>query len=675
MQRKHFIPALLCCGAILASCTDVWEEHYQPNPELNAEETLWDLIKDDPELDQFEKFLVATNYDSLLMKDRFYTVWAPVNGFEYNEANREVWENEFVQNHIANYSHVAGGKVAEEHFVTMLNGKYIHFENSKGKFTFKGLPLKAQNKAAKNGILHKINGYADFVPNIWEQLAKEENVDSLYQFLLKDYKREFDPYNSVEGPTVEGKVTYLDSVFTESNPWFYTLGELNREDSAYTMFALTNGAWQSMKDLASTYFEYPTGTEGNNHPGDSVRDVIVRELICKNLVFSDKVNAKYRNGNGYDTLVSNYRLFYGNREPLIFGGEEVTALYNGVTESTTRHLSNGTLHIVDQVNYDPLKCWHDTIRLEAEYLAGKNSSDQAYADRGFDSEQCKMTTTVIDEDSVNLYNRISAGAVAAFSHNANADAGVELAFGVTNVLSANYRIKVVVLPPQVINPADTFLIKPSVFTARIQFATDEPNISSSPFKLVDAETLSDTIKTDPTDIDTIVLCLADDPGIDYVKVPVCEFESASRFKDVKTQTKLYINSHVLGTSGTAKDNYIYAKDNVVRKEIELRALLADSLVLAEALLVATEEVLVAEADFEAAMATKDRELILECQAVLQACQKKKGECETAFQTWESDVKGVKAEIEEYSQTLSAGLDKVTCDNVLRIDQVIFEPVE
>ena len=646
MQRKHFISVLFCSVAILASCTDVWEEHYQPDPQLNADETLWELIKHDPELDEFEKFLIATKYDSLLMKDRFYTVWAPVNGFAYNEANRELWEREFVQNHIANYSHVAGGKLSEDNFVTMLNGKYVRFENSKGKFTFKGLSLKSQNIPAKNGILHKIDGYADFTPNIWEQLAKEtggaNGVDSLYQFLLKDYKREFDQYNSVPGPTIDGKLHYLDSVFTESNPWFYDLGELNREDSSYTMFALTNTAWNEMYGMASKYFNYATGYA----TGDSVRDLIVRELMCKNLVFSDKVNAKYRNGERFDTLYSNYKLYYGNRNPLAFAGDEVDALYNG---AITKQMSNGTLHIVNQVNYDPIKCWHDTIRTEAEGLAGATSDDSNFSDANYDSEQVVKTYLGVDRDSVALYNSISGGAIASFAPATNPNAGVKMTFDVRNVLSAPYQIKIVTVPAQIINPADTLFIRPTMFYAQIAYGHEEDiKASTPPLKLARLETIHmDTITASCEAIDTIVLCPFDNSGYEYVDVPICEYEESSRFKDAKTQTKLSIEVIVPTKAGDYKTSYV-----------ESRKLLRENEIL---LGVAEKELLAAQEKYEEALENEETD-----PETLEEYLEEVEDCEKAVEKLLREIERNKKEVEKFS-------GGAKYDNVLRIDQVIFEP--
>ena len=66
MKRKNIIFKALTCGLAslaMTGCTDTWNEHYQSKPELNATETLWDLIQADPELNQFEAYVKATGYD------------------------------------------------------------------------------------------------------------------------------------------------------------------------------------------------------------------------------------------------------------------------------------------------------------------------------------------------------------------------------------------------------------------------------------------------------------------------------------------------------------------------------------------------------------------------------------------------------------------------------------
>jgi hypothetical protein len=77
MKRKNIVFKALTCGLAslaMTACTDIWDSHYQSKPELNATETLWDLIQADAELNQFEAYVEATGYAEVLKQNRFYTV-------------------------------------------------------------------------------------------------------------------------------------------------------------------------------------------------------------------------------------------------------------------------------------------------------------------------------------------------------------------------------------------------------------------------------------------------------------------------------------------------------------------------------------------------------------------------------------------------------------------------
>lgn len=661
MKRKNIIFTLACGIVALAftACTDVWEEHYQPNPELNADETLWELIDGDKEqLSEFAAFLKATGYDTLLTKSRYYTVWAPVNGAEFfknhpiegaTKAQLDEYRKELVENHIADYSHVAGGKLSEDNMVKMLNGKYIRFENTSGKFSFKGIPLKESNVPAKNGVLHKIDGYANFTANIWEQLAKEESLDSLYSFLVKDYKREPNWSASVQGPVVDGQITYLDTAWSVTCPWFNSLGQLNREDSSYTMFALTNRAWDEMYEMTKKYFVYADDFE----EGDSVQEAVVKELMCSNLVFSDKVNRQYANNDPkvpFDTLISNYNFPY-TYEPLVFGGDEVKALYEGVTSLA---LSNGTLNIVDQVNYDPLKCWHDTIRVEGENLKGGYTGDENAILNEY--ANCDKSVVYVDKDSA-LYESVSKGAVGVFKNDAN---NPRLDFKINNVLSACYRVKVVVFPPDVLNPYDTLYIKPNLFYATLTHGSRELKGATQDIVLGRKDSCliySRSVYSDPTRIDTIELVplmMVDETtyqptGVDYVEIPVCEYQEESKLNGT-FQTKLNITSYLGQYDLKFMDNYKKDKNKYVDAVRAYNAADAAYLVADEALKALAELETVTEEEIGAA-----EEALAEA---LVALDKAKEALDKAKQkVTEMD--------KEYLKYL---------DTTLRIDQIILEPI-
>ena len=628
------------------ACTDVWEEHYQPNPELNADETLWELIENDPSLKKFASYLKATGYDTLLTKNRCYTVWAPVDeGFAYNETNTALWEKEFVQNHIADYSHVAGGRLSEDNKVKMLNGKYIGFENARtGKFTFKGNPLKMQNIPAKNGILHKVDGYAAFTANIWEQLAKDSSLDSLRNFLYKDYKREPNWNASVQGPVKDGQIQYLDTAWTVTCPWFNSLGRLNREDSSYTMFAPTNQAWKELYDDTERYFRYTTGFGSK---GDSIRNVVIKEFMVRNLVFSDKVNKKYATGDAqypYDSLVSNYNYAY-TYEPLVFGTKEVRDLYDGLANGQSLTMSNGTLNIVDKVNYDPLLCWHDTISIEGENLVGEYNNE---TDNDF--EGASKSVIRIDRDSL-MYDSISGGAVGVYN---GGNENPRLSFKLRNVLSARYEVKIVVVSPEKLSRYDTTYIKPNKFLATLTCGDSELKDALIQIPLGRKDSCAvrgRDIYSIPGRIDTITLVPLDTinwkpTGVDYVEIPTCEYNEESLLDGGDFQTRLEIVSN-LGNGG--KD-FTYKKNYLKDKEEYIKAVRAYNAAV-EAKKLKLEEL---ENNLE--LSEEEKAEILE-------------DLDEDIEDAQKDVEKGWKKIEKMDQDYGRYLD-----NTLRIDQVILVPV-
>lgn len=514
MKRRSIKHALVCSAVICAftACTDVWEEHYQPNPDLNANMNLWEIIKNEEDLTNFAAFLEVTGYDTLLQENRFYTVWAPTNDAEFfknnpiekiktaSKSEREAYRKELIENHIADYSHVAGGikQEDEDNLVKMLNGKYNRFENVSGSFTFKGVKLASENQIAKNGVLHKIGGYAAYTPSIWEQLQKDTSLESLYAYVAKDYKREYDENASIKGSVVDGIQEILDSAFRITNPWWNNHGYLNREDSSYTMFALNNEAWIKMQDMVKSYFVYP-----DSSVYDGISDSIAKDLVARHLVFSDKVNSKrYPKG---DTLVSNYNMAYSWEKHLTFSGAELDKLYGAVVK--TIDVSNGKLNIVDDIIYNPFKCWHDTIRVEGESLANISGEvDQM-------KNAFKEVKYLDKDEDRELYDLISNRAIGVFKTEGNKQP--TFVFNIPNVLSACYKVSIVLLPPQLIDNDSSF-IKPNKFTAKITYRGAEKQ----------EEIALGTFISDSSKIDKIVLheCL---------KIPVCEY----KMKDIKGAEK------------------------------------------------------------------------------------------------------------------------------------------
>ena len=528
MKRKNIVFKALTCGlATLAftACTDTWDSHYAPKAELNATETLWELIEADPELSKFAEFAKATGYDEVLSQNRFYTVWAPVNDAEFfvgkenlnfaelSDSMLNVYKFEFVENHIADYNHTATGTMTKN-LVKMLNGKYNGFNGTTGEYLFKNAAVAQANIAAKNGLLHKTADNAIFTANIWEQLGKEESISLLNGFLKSYNEIVFDRYSSVEGPTVNGQVTYLDSVIIEDNDWFGRIGRLNREDSSYIMFAPTNKAWEEIYEKAKTYFVYDETVADR----DSLQDVMTKDFLVRHLVFSNTLQK-----SPTDSLVSYYNGYY---RPEVFKGEDLEKLYANLVE--TKELSNGTLNIVDSYNYRTF--WHDTLRTQGESLLG-----EAEGAENVEYKTANKTYASISKDSIDKYYQTSNGSIGIYSPS-SPTGNPDLYFTIKNTLSAKYRIKLVLAPADFVNWRDTVLL-PNKFTATLSYK----DLASGKKKSVKA---GEKLVYTPTHakLDTITLIPASAAeGEDYFTFPANEFNLTSQ---ETTITQLQIQGKV-----------------------------------------------------------------------------------------------------------------------------------
>ena len=257
---------------------------------------------------------------------------------------------------------------------------------------------------------------------------------------------------------------------------------------------------------------------------EKTTDSIVYNLMVRNLVFSNTINKKFFNGQK-DTLIANA---YPRQ---MFVGEEAHALKEGWVD--TFALSNGTLYVVDQVNYNPFTCWFDTLRVQGEGLSDADNNR-----KGFGS--ATKSVIGIHRDSL-LYDRVSGHSIGVYkAEGTGYKIDPEFRFYVNDLLSAAYRIKIVLLPPQIINPADTAFVKPNKFTALL--STD-----SLKLQLVDEEGLPLEYVSDATKIDTIVL-------FDYVEFNNCEYQKKGLTgKDPSTYLEIKSKIEFTGRNGNGEN--------------------------------------------------------------------------------------------------------------------------
>lgn len=372
MQAAAVFMAGLCC----ASCSDTWDDHYTAASEGVINTTLWQAINSNSELSNFAKVAKACGYDTTLDGSQTFTVFAPTNAnltseqadsliALYNEdkaAGVKTAENrvikQFLQNHIALYKKSVSSISTDS--VTMMNGKYQTLTQA----GIGGENFETKNILYNNGILYTLGGQVKYEPNIFEYLAMDSELDSVYNFIKSYGKYEFDASQSVAGGVVDGKTQYLDSVTVYTNTIINSLGYINREDSTYWMVAPTNSEWKRLVEEYTPYFNYDTKVDNR----DSLQYANTRMAIINGAFFSRTNN---KDAAIQDSVVStsslseemyNYnptdRRYYHYYKPFASGG-----VFDG---TTSVDLSNGRLLKASDFRISKFETFLQERKVEAE---------------------------------------------------------------------------------------------------------------------------------------------------------------------------------------------------------------------------------------------------------------------------------------------------------------------
>ena len=267
----------MCCGAaaVFTACSDTWDDHYDSlgDSGIVHEGTLWQAIKSDANLSNFASVVEACDFAKSLNSSQVFTVFAPTNDhFSSSEAQELINEykkqvadsvleedntvlKEFIQNHVALYTYSVSTQSNDS--IVLMNGKYAVLTSN----TIDGITMKTKNQLYGNGVLYTLDNKVSYLPNVFEYVKKDPDLDSLASFLFNShyYYKVFMPSLSVAGSIVNGKTQYLDSVFSQRNELFANLGQLNTEDSTYIMVAPTNEVWRKLVEEYEPYFNYPDG--------------------------------------------------------------------------------------------------------------------------------------------------------------------------------------------------------------------------------------------------------------------------------------------------------------------------------------------------------------------------------------------------------------------------------
>ena len=401
MNRKSF---KWCAGSLMAamllsipSCSD---DHFTIDSEVSGRPTLWQAIESNESLSEYASILrdlqyskkvssvTKQTYADMLNHEQTFTVWAPKNGtFNYDKwrallddgtrASAYRVETELVRNNMTRFTHLLNGNDSTN--LVLFNNKTAMFNCEKG--TIKGQAITTANIGTSNGVLHVIDGAVSYLPNLYEYLTTTPGCDSIAEFILKFEKDDFNDEASTQGPTIDGNITWVDSVSTAYNEFVlgYMNARLDNEDSTYVLVIPSNEAWDvayakyiKYYNYMPTYIQEVTTNEGTTTTTSTITtnftdielDSIVRVrtggAIAANLAFNANSQFGHKiedftTPGACDSLMNTVRN--------VFYDPESVELFDNATPVRA---SNGYAYMVNNYNFTPLQTILNKRRYEAE---------------------------------------------------------------------------------------------------------------------------------------------------------------------------------------------------------------------------------------------------------------------------------------------------------------------
>lgn len=502
MNKKYikWLGGTLMGTAFMAGLSSCSDDHFNINPDVAGRSSLWENIESNEELSEFADILKRVHYSKsegsvtpqtyadLLDHDQTFTVWAPKNGsFDYSyydnllkEGTVEsayTVEKELIRNNLTRYSYVLSG--GDSMNIELFNSKTALFNCAKR--TIKNSNIVQSNIGASNGILHIVDEPISYQPNLYEYIATVPDLDSLNTFIKKYEIMDFNESASTQGPTVDGQVTWVDSVTFINNEYLNSIyAYINREDSCYAMIMPTNEAWKQAIEISKSYYKFrdsytqsvvtenADGTESTVSKTtsftpeelDSITEWYTKSAVTQNLVF----NANYQYGHTYkdfavpgacdslSTTIQNLSL-----TNTAYYAPECAYLFDGAEPVT---LSNGYAYVVNNFNFKPNLSW----AYDKEISASRTAYIETYSKCTLEPFSVEYKVSLMNEEGEILRDTIASYDVVR-TVQLSSSSLPEVTFKIPNTLSCKYDIYVLMA-------YNTEADKPAKFRAQLSYHTE-----------------------------------------------------------------------------------------------------------------------------------------------------------------------------------------------------------
>lgn len=315
-------------GLLTAGCKK-WDDH-NAITDAALTKTLTEQIKENANLSKFTELLQKSGFDKVLSSSQTFTVYAPTNAALANLdaaiVNDSAKLNAFVKNHIANQTYFTT-TVTTSQRVPMINGKYQNLLNK----SINDATIVQADKYAANGVLQVIDKALPVLNTTWETLQGSTDIPAAQKaYMLSLFRNVFDVTNAVQigvNPSTGEPIYQTGTDSVRTNLFWRNVYDLRNEKEEYTLFVLTDAAWESEMNKFRPY----TATVTNN--ADSTNS-FASWAVAKDLAIAGVYNATATT----DTVLSR-------------SGVKVPVDKAAIVK--TIKTSNGVIYIMDKVDVQP----------------------------------------------------------------------------------------------------------------------------------------------------------------------------------------------------------------------------------------------------------------------------------------------------------------------------------
>lgn len=427
--------ALLASMVMAGGCSDNWNDHYSDNNSGKSDQTVIEIIKSNPNLSKFSKMIEIAGMEDMLGTTQTYTVWVPSDAALSDvDLNDTAEVKRIVVNHIARFNISSSTSPLKN--VRMYNGKINHF----GAGTFAGVEMAESDIIARNGVLHLLREAIPYRYNLREYIDTHPECSLLAQFIARFDEEKFDEEASAPLDVDESGNTIYDTVTVAYNRLFqhpvYGLGDIEAEDSVFTMLIPDNRAWEEAFRRTEPYF---TVYNKDAAAADSIREVQTSLALLSDLIF----RAEIADASASAPMTTT-------------SGSLITDMAGMFSGSVKQQASNGMIYLTSDLRLDPASTFNKEIDVEAEESAGRETANRTAA-----------YTRVLGTDNA-LFNEVSGHSYLEVQ-GTTASAAPGVTFRVPGVLSGKYDIYATFLPASV---EDASLSNDST---RMQFTFNYPD--------------------------------------------------------------------------------------------------------------------------------------------------------------------------------------------------------